>query len=214
MQPILDAVNRIPTSYSRDISDSELSETETAIAELCLSFLELQMASLPRSSGLSSSTSPVDAWTDLVSPLNEAAFTWCLNQAEHWRHSTRISRSTDLATLEAPLSEQLQLSLGDRKFLRKFQPPTGKFGAQVTDTADVFDDTLFYAALLRDALNTASAGVRSMNKPRTVAAFRAAKGRRLSAKVIDKLVGFVHPTAEAGGAAVVDMDILMQSLFQ
>ena len=216
-QPILEALHTIPTPFQR-LPASDLSETEQSIAELCLEFLELQLAaypgSLPRSvrQVLSQTSQVSDVWSDVLAPLNEGAFRWSLAEAERWRHSTRISRATDLKTLEAPLAEQMDFALNDRKYLRKFQPPIGKFVS--SDPSEIFDDTLFYAGLLKDVLaGHAAPDVRSMNKPRTTPAFRASKGRRLSAKVLEKLVGFVNPVSR-DSMDEQHADVLVRSLFQ
>jgi hypothetical protein len=104
------------------------------------------------------------------------------------------------------------MSDSDRKFLRKFQPPIGKYGS--CDVAEIFDDTLFYASLLKEVLGHAgTADVRSMQKTRTASAFRAAKGRRLSAKVIEKLVGFMAPCPQEEQTEET-ADVLVRSLFQ
>ena len=237
MQGLLTSVGRLPQVPLADLLSSKDSTREIyegisgplSMFMSCLLSVQRQAAS--RVSKVKRKRKLDDLWIDELSSLNEGVWSWCVSEADKWKESTKLSKSTDLKTLEASLSEQISFAMNDpeKKLLKRSHPPSGKYavvssGSQVSEE-EIYDDTGFYATLLKEAIasgagkdKTSNFDVRSMNKKRdqTLADRRASKGRKIRYTPIEKLVGFLAPQPPSKTPITDEhfINVLVNSLFQ
>ena len=196
-QSVLEHVNNLesPQTLQRQLAAiPDATTSQAAVGSLVLELLDAQLCSMP-GKWRASKNEISDLWSEIFAPMNLSVFSWTLAEAEKWRQSTRI---LDLKTLEAPFSEQIDYLLPTK--LAKF-----------TKDPENFDDKIFYASLLKDSLAT-----RNTLKNGRAKAVRASKGRKLTAKIYNKLVGFTNPRRRTSrqDTSNEDVDVLVNSLFQ
>jgi len=236
MQPFLNAVNTFPQSpIDKDISaDADLltlfDQLKSVASANLTSLIDLQALAASRcAKPRALKRKLTDLWSDVIKPMNDDVFAWSLAEADKWKNSTRLSKTTDLKTLESSLSEQLEFAFGDpeQKIIKRSRPPAGKFAVlgQKNLVENIFDDTAFYSSLLKEAIASGAASrpgtafnIRSVNKKKdqSLVDRRASKGRRVRYTPIEKLVGFAAPQPPSK-TPITDLDfirLLMTSLFQ
>ena len=235
MQSLLTGVNTFPQfPIEADVAaDEEMSSSyeqlKTSLCENISTMLEMQTLSATRCNSRQQRKRKIsDLWVDVIAPMNETVFSWSLAEADKWKNSTRLSKTTDLKTLESSLSEQLEFAFRDpdQRIIKRTQPPSGKFAVlgETNNVENIYDDTGFYASLLKEAIacGAASKGsginIRSVNKQKDQALVdrRASKGRKLKYTPIEKLVGFLAPQPPSKTPITDEgfIRLLMSSLFQ